>query len=172
MSPNTLGIRDYRAGDADITLALFQRTVREVAARDYTPAQIEAWVGGMDRTLWAITLARQSTWLAMIDDAPAGFASLNEHGHLDMLFVSPDHQRRGVASALLSVVEQAVRQRGIKRVTTEASLTGRPFFKARGFDVVKAQEMKRRGEVLKNFRMEKRLKAGEPGAGPARTDQI
>lgn len=157
MAPDTLGIRDYRAGDAEITLALFRRAVREVAARDYTPAQIEAWAGGIDRTLWDITLARQSTWLAMIDDAPAGFASFNEHGHLDMLFVSPDHQRRGVASALLNVVEQAAQRRGITRVTTEASLTGRPFFEVRGFDVVTRQTMKRCGEVLKNFRMEKVL---------------
>ncbi|REC95568.1 GNAT family N-acetyltransferase [Kushneria indalinina] len=157
MATDTLGIRDYRADDADITLALFQRAVREVAARDYTPAQLEAWAGGIDRTLWAITLARQSTWLAMIDDTPAGFASLTDRGHLDMLFVSPDYQRRGVASALLSVVEQAAQRRGITRVTTEASLAGRPFFEARGFNVVTKQTMKRRGEVLKNFWMEKVL---------------
>ncbi|MFC0337142.1 Acetyltransferase, GNAT family [Kushneria avicenniae] len=150
-------IRDYHAGDADTTLALFQRAVREVASRDYTPADIEAWAGHIDPGVWANSLERQFTWLAMLDDTPAGFASLNDHGHLDMLFVSPDHQRCGVASALLMTAEQAVRQRGMHQLTTEASLTARPFFEAQGFEVMKAQAIERRGQVLRNFWMEKRL---------------
>lgn len=125
-----LSIRDYRAGDADSTLALFQRAVREVAARDYNPAQLEAWAGHIDRNVWTNSLERQFTWIVTRGDTPAGFASLTDHGHLDMLFVSPEHQRCGVASRLLSTAEQAARQRGIIRLTTEASLTALPFFKA------------------------------------------
>ncbi|SPJ33784.1 GNAT family N-acetyltransferase [Kushneria phyllosphaerae] len=172
MAATAFCIRDYRTGDADTTLTIFQRAVREVAARDYTPAEIEAWAGHIDRNVWANSLERQFTWIATRGNTPAGFASLTDYGHLDMLFVSPDHQRRGVASALLMTAEQAVRQRGMNRMTTEASLTALPFFKARGFEVVRAQEMKRCGEVLRNFRMEKYLKAVEPGVRPARTGQI
>lgn len=160
MSAGALSMRPCTARDADITLALFQRSIREVASRDYTPAQIEAWAGHMDRRVWANSLERQCTWVAMLDDTPAGFASLTDRGHLDMLFVSPAHQRRGVASALLNTVEQSVRRRGITRITTEASLTARPFFEARGFKAVIAQEMKRRGQVLRNFWMEKGMKEG------------
>ncbi len=159
-----ISLRRYTMDDADITLALFQRAVREVASRDYTPAQIEAWAGHIDRRVWGNNLERQSTWVAMRENTLAGFASLNDHGHLDMLFVSPDHQRRGVARALLMTAEQAAWQRGMDRMTTEASLTALPFFKARGFEVVKAQEIERRGQVLKNFRMEKALH----GTGSAR----
>lgn len=150
-------IRDYRTGDADTTLTIFQRAVREVAAQDYTPAQIEAWAAHIDRNVWANSLERQLTWIVTRRNAPAGFASLNDHGHLDMMFVSPEHQRRGGASTLLITAEQAVRQRGMNRMTTEASLTALPFFKAQGFEVVKTQEIERRGQVLKNFRMEKHL---------------
>lgn len=162
MPGNALGIRDYRPRDADSTLALFQRAVREVAARDYTPAQLEAWAGDMDQRVWAHSLERQCTWVAMWGSTLAGFASLNDHGHIDMMFVSPEHQRRGVASTLLMTAEQAVRQRGMNRMTTEASLTALPFFKARGFEVVKAQEIERRGQVLRNFRMQKCLKKIKP----------
>lgn len=48
MPTNALGIRHYRAGDVDIALAFFQRSVLEVASRDYTPVQIEAWTGDID----------------------------------------------------------------------------------------------------------------------------
>ncbi|GHC15525.1 acetyltransferase [Kushneria pakistanensis] len=151
------GRRDYTPRDVDSTLTIFQRAVFEVASRDYTPAQLEAWADGMDRTTWAAMLERQSTWIAMANDTPAGFASLTDKGHLDMLFVRPDYQRCGVASTLLAMAEQTAQQRGIKRITTEASVTALPFFKARGFDVVTAQAMKRRGQVLRNFWMEKAL---------------
>ncbi|ART62275.1 GNAT family N-acetyltransferase [Kushneria marisflavi] len=157
-------IRDYRTGDADTTLTIFQRAVREVASQDYTPAEIEAWAGHIDRNVWANSLERQFTRIATRGDTPAGFASLTDHGHLDMLFVSPEHQRCGVASRLLSTAEQAARQRGIIRLTTEASLNALPFFQAQGFEIVKAQEIERRGQILRNYRMEKALHpAGNAG---------
>lgn len=40
MPINALGIRHYLTDDADSRLVLFQRSVFEVASRDYTPAQI------------------------------------------------------------------------------------------------------------------------------------
>ncbi|WP_227875790.1 GNAT family N-acetyltransferase [Kushneria konosiri] len=157
MAATDFCIRDYRTADADITLTIFQRAVREVASQNYTPAELEAWAGHIDRHVWANSLERQFTWVAMQESLPAGFASLTEGGHLDMLFVSPDHQRCGVASALLMTAEQAVRQRGMNRMTTEASLTALPFFEAQGFEIVKAQAIERRGQVLRNYRMEKAL---------------
>lgn len=165
-------LRRWTPDDADIALTLFQRAVYEVASRHYTRAQLDAWAGGIDPAVWAHSLSRQCTWLAILDDTPAGFASLNNLGHLEMLFVSPDYQRCGVARALLTTAEDTARQRGLRRMTTDASLTARPFFEAQGFEVVKAQEIERRGERLKNFAMGKRLKGIEPGENPARAGQI
>lgn len=165
-------LRHWTPDDADITLTLFRRAVYEVASRHYTRAQLDAWACGIDPAAWAQSLSRQSTWLAILDDTPAGFASLNDRGHLEMLFVSPDHQRCGVARALLITAEDTARQRGLQRMTTDASLTARPFFEAQGFEIIRAQEIERRGERLKNVAMEKRLKGIEPGENPARTGQI
>lgn len=99
----------------------------------------------------------------MLDETPAGFADLTDKGYLDRLFVSPNHQRCGMSSALLAMVEQTVQQQGMTRLNTDASLTALPFFTARVFEVVTAQTMKRRGEVLKNFWMKKELKGERPG---------
>ena len=41
--------------------------------------------------------------------------------------------------------------------TTHASITARPFFEARGYRVVRPQQVERRGQVLTNFVMEKEL---------------
>ncbi|SPJ33781.1 hypothetical protein KSP9073_01802 [Kushneria phyllosphaerae] len=40
MPTDTLGIRDYRADDADRTLTILQRTVYEVVSRNHFPGRL------------------------------------------------------------------------------------------------------------------------------------
>lgn len=65
------------------------------------------------------------------------------------------------------------RERGLALTTTEASLTARPFFQSRGLFAVTAQEMLKRGQTLRNFRMEKLLadigQPPNPGDGMRKT---
>jgi putative acetyltransferase len=152
-----LAIRSYVPHDADATIDIFLRSVREVASRDYTPAQVTAWAQVEDRDAWARRRASRPTWIATCDGAPVGFSDLEADGHLDMMFVHPQFQGRGVASLLLATVERTAKAQAIPLITTEASVTARPFFLSRGFGVVAAQEVWRRGEAFRNFRMEKRL---------------
>jgi putative acetyltransferase len=157
-SGDTITIRDYRADDVDAVIDLFTRAVREVAIRDYTASQVRAWAPDVpDRATWATRRASRPTFIAEIGGAMAGFADLEPDGHVDMLFVHPDRQGLGVASALLAHVEERARAAGLDRLTTDASLTGRPFFARRGFAVVTEQQVPKRGEILTNFRMVKRL---------------
>jgi putative acetyltransferase len=65
----------------------------------------------------------------------------------------------GVASALLGAVEASARAQGLPEIFTEASLTARPFFEQRGFSVLAAQLVEKRGQILKNFRMKKILRS-------------
>lgn len=132
------------------------RSVREGAARDYAPAQIDAWAR-VDRDVWSVKRSSHPTWVAMIGASIVGFADLESDGHLDMMFVHPSHQGAGVASALLVQIEASAHERGIARLHTEASITARPFFERRGFQVSAQQEVSVRGERLTNFRMEKTL---------------
>ena len=73
-------------------------------------------------------------------------------GYLDRLYVHRDHQGRGIATALCDSLEAGC---GVPCFTTHASLTARPFFERRGYRVVRAQQVERRGVLLPNFVMEK-----------------
>ena len=86
-----------------------------------------------------------------------GFIELEGASHLDMMYVHPAHQRRGVASALLRQLESAARELGAQRLHTEASLTARPFFERRGFLLIAEQTVTLRGQPFVNFRMAKSL---------------
>lgn len=150
-------IKAYEPGDAQTTIDIFLRAIREVASKDYSPAQIAAWAKVDEPEVWAQYRASRPTWLAMDDGVPVGFTDLKPDGCLDMMFVDPDRQGRGIASLLLTTVEKAAREQGLQRIFTEASLTARPFFERRGFVIVAAQQVEKRGQTLANFRMEKAL---------------
>jgi putative acetyltransferase len=151
-------VRPYASSDLEAIIAVFTNAVRHIAARDYTPEQIEAWAPRhVDRAHWERRCAHRSTWVAEIGGRIAGFAILEPGGHLDMLYVHSDHARRGVASALLRRVEAVARAQGLEWLRTEASVTARPFFERRGFRVVAPQLVTLRGQTFVNDRMAKRI---------------
>lgn len=152
-----LTVRSYTPHDAEATIEIFLRAIRDVASKDYNPAQIDAWVQVENREGWARRRASRPTWIAIVDGTSAGFSDLEPNGYLDMMFVHPHYQGMGVASLLLRTVEVAAHDQALPCIRTEASLTARPFFERRGFEVVAPQEVQKRSQVLKNFRMEKRL---------------
>jgi putative acetyltransferase len=78
---------------------------------------------------------------------------MEPEGYLDMLYVHPEFQRCGVASALVHCAETSARARGVTTLSTEASLTARPFFERHGFHLVATQTVVRRGQPMRNFRM-------------------
>jgi putative acetyltransferase len=150
-----ISVRRYLPSDADATLDIFLRAIREVAAKDYTKAQIDAWARIDDPKGWAARRGSRPAWIAELQSKPIGFTDLVPDGYLDMLFVHPEYQGMGVASALLAQVENKARDLGLHRIHTEASITALPFFERRGFRVVNSQTVEKRGEMLQNFLMEK-----------------
>ncbi|MDB5555681.1 MAG: yafP [Rhizobium sp.] len=153
-STDVIGLRRYVTTDLDGVIEVFQRAIREVACRDYDPAQVAAW-SEVDRDDWEPWRLTRPTWVAVRDEKIIGFSDLEVDGHLDMMFVHPEHQGIGVASMLLVTVEEAAWQQRLFRIFTEASITARPFFEKRGFIVDSQQQVTKDGETLTSFRMSK-----------------
>ena len=153
-----MNIRLYRPADLDAVMDLFRESVRRVAIRDYSQAQVEAWAPDRpDRERWAERRASRPTWVAEIDGTIAGFTDLEPDGHVDMMYVHPDHQGKGIATGLLKTVESEAARLGLGRLYTEASITAKPFFERKGFHVIAPQTVSLRGMDFLNYRMEKRL---------------
>ncbi|MGF1472445.1 MAG: GNAT family N-acetyltransferase [Rubrobacteraceae bacterium] len=151
-------IRRYREADASEIVRLFYETVRSVNLADYSREQVEAWAPEVpDADAWHRRMASRETLVAEKDGAVAGFAELEEDGHLDTFYIRGDAVGRGVGRSLYRAVEQQARRRGIGRISTEASVTAHPFFLRQGFHTVREQVVWRRGVGLTNFVMEKPL---------------
>lgn len=141
-------LRPYRSEDCPVLAALFYDTVHTVNARDYTPEQLDAWADGqVDLAAWDASFLAHTTLVAEAEGIIVGFADLADDGYLDRLYVHKDWQGRGVATALCDALPGAK--------LTHASLTARPFFEKRGWQVVKEQQVERRGVLLTNFVMKR-----------------
>ncbi|WP_188509359.1 GNAT family N-acetyltransferase [Conyzicola nivalis] len=158
MAEHELHLRRYVPTDAAATLRCFQRAVRGTASRDYDPEQIESWApGDVDLDAWGRRRASAETWVAERDGEPVGFTDVDDDGYIDMMFVDPDAARTGVASALLQRIVDLANARGCAELSTNASITARPFFERHGFQIVAEQRVERRGSVLTNYRMRRPL---------------
>lgn len=141
-------LRPYRPSDCPVLARLFYQTVHTVCARDYAPAQLDAWADGRpDLAAWDASFRAHTTLVAEWDGVIVGFADLADGGYLDRLYVHRDYQGRGIATALCDALTGAR--------LTHASLTARPFFECRGWRAVRRQQVERRGVLLTNFVMER-----------------
>lgn len=146
-------IRSYMPSDCPAVAALFYTTVHTVNAKDYTPDEMEAWAPGTpDLEVWNRLFLEHHTVVAVIDGIIVGFGDMDRTGYLDHLYVHHAYQGRGIATALCDRLEEHVLA---ARFVTHASITAKPFFEKRGYCVIKAQRVERRGVFLKNYVMEK-----------------
>lgn len=151
-------IRPRMDDDTAALVEIFRRSIRDVASQHYRPAQIEAWVRLADETdVWHQRMRSRLVWVAEVDGKPVGFIQFEPPNHIDLTYVHPDHQRRGVASALLAKIESDARANGVRALIVEASITSRPFFAARGFEIITPQIVTARGQDFLNYRMRKVL---------------
>ena len=151
--------RSVCAEDLPAIMQLFRDTVFRIAIRDYTPAQCEAWTSGaQDPLIWGQRFLTSWSIVLVENDTLLGFANLLQQPMLDCFYVSADHQSQGIGSRLLTVIEDHARQRGDTLLESNISITARPFFEKRGWQVVRENRIQRNDQLLINFRMRKPLK--------------
>lgn len=152
-------LRTAQQADALELQRLFQETVLHINKRDYSQAEVEDWAScgndlsrmkEMIRTHYFIIAIRQQSQIV-------GFSSITRQGYLHFLFVHKDFQGKGIATTLLNEIERHAIATGMTRITSEVSLTTRPFFEKRGYIVEKEQKRKAHLLSLTNFRMSKEL---------------
>ncbi len=151
-------IRLFEKKDAVKIAQLFHETVREINIRDYSKAQVQAWApDNIHFRDWEHRYSNRFTYVADDKGTIAGFGELEPNGHIDSFYCHKDYQRRGVGSQIYQAIEAKALELGLNHLTTEASITAKPFFQRMGFSVIKEQEVSCRGEIFINYVMEKWL---------------
>lgn len=136
---------------------LFQDTVLTINRQDYLPEEVADWaLCGAEISHFEEIIKNQYVLVAQDSrTAIVGFASITPSGYLHSMFVHKDCQNRGIATRLLHEIERYAEDMGIKRITSEVSITARPFFESKGFVVEACQRRKAKHLYLTNYRMAK-----------------
>lgn len=138
---------------------LFRNTVLNVNIRDYTEEEVNDWASCMEDENVVKELLDANCFIAAIDGNSKiiGFSSMNEEGYMHSMFVHKDWQGRGVATQLLSEVENKAREYGVSVITSDVSLTARTFFERNGYEVIRIQRQRANRLEMANFLMKKAL---------------
>lgn len=153
-----LKIRSYTAADFEEVVNIFTTSVHQLAFEHYDDRQRLAWAPlPPDIKYWTKRLNNVQTLVAEENGELLGFVSYEADGHIDLLFTSPKHARKGVATALYQEVESVLTNNGVKKLFTEASLVALPFFERKGFTIEGEEIVKRVGAELRRFGMSKVL---------------
>jgi putative acetyltransferase len=102
---------------------------------------------------WAKRLRTGGVFVADLNGTVAGFVRVEDNGCVDLLYVHPNHERRGVGRELLDVACSWAINHGARRLESEVSIAARPLFEAMGFPVEREQFVESRGVQFLNFRM-------------------
>ena len=149
---------DYDPSMLDEIMNLFYDSVHSVASKDYNPQQLDRWAPAKaDVTSWTQRLNNNLCKVAVLNNVIVGFAELTDEGHVDTMYVHKDHQRKGVADRLLHQLLTVAADRNYVVVTTEASITAKPFFEKNGFRVTRVKTKLYNGKDFINYKMLKEL---------------
>ncbi|WP_217588126.1 GNAT family N-acetyltransferase [Lentibacillus saliphilus] len=147
--------------DIEAIVSLFYETIHFVNAKDYSQVELNAWAPKTEKVSkikeWTASLTENISFVANMNDTVVGFCDMTQAGYLDRLYVHKDFQGQGIATALVERLEGEARTLNLTSITTYASITAQPFFKAKGFTMVHAQTVERQGVNLTNYKMIKHI---------------
>ncbi|CUP87855.1 GNAT family N-acetyltransferase [Clostridium baratii] len=153
-----MNVRMYRSEDCKEIVELFYNTVHSINAKDYNEAQLDAWAPkDIDISKWDKSLLEHYSIVIEDNNIIIGFGDLDINGYFDRLYVHKDYQGAYVATIIVKEIEKYAQENKIKVITTHSSITAKPFFEKQGYKVIKEQVVERKGQILKNFIMEKTL---------------
>lgn len=149
---------DAKIEDMQDIFAVFKASIDTICKDCYSEKQRTAWKKSVtNEERWKQRI--QKDYFITIRDRNnlLGFGSLQEN-YIDLLYVHPLYVRNGIASRIFKILKDHVLLNEYKTIKTNASFAALPFFKAKGFSVIKEQHVHINGEELTNFEMIIKLK--------------
>ena len=120
--------------DCDDIYRVHVAAVRGLPAGTQGKAGIESFLATREPAVYAQEMRDELLVVAEEDGEVIGWGAFNaEKTEITNVFVHPDHHRRGVGSAIISVLEDAARTAGLEWVQLQATGTAIDFYLATGY---------------------------------------
>ena len=137
---------------------IYTETIQEICIEDYSQQQIDEWkTTAKNAARWDNVLKNQLVIIAEKNNKMVGFGTLRDGNYIDFFYIHKNFQRQGIAENILLQLETQAKKSGNFHLTSDVSITARPFFEKKGFLTLKEQINVRNGVELINYKMEKTL---------------
>ena len=135
-------IRIAQQSDSAELRDLYKNTVLVVNRRDYSQDEVEDWASCGDDLSNIEEMIKTHYFIVAVNQLSqiVGFSSITPQGYLYSMFIHADFQGKGIATMLLEEIERYAITKGIIQITSEVSLTARPFFEKQKYVVKKEQK--------------------------------
>ncbi len=154
----TFPLRPFLPTDTIALADILREAVYDLASEDYDEDQRVAWMSTVnDEDAFGQRLASQLTLVALDAGEPAGFISLRDNAHIDMIYVLPGFAREGAGTDLIEAIMKIAAARGAETLTADVSDNAKPFFEAFDFVPEKRNMVMIDEEYLGNTTMRKAL---------------
>lgn len=138
-------IRRAIHSDAERIIESHERSVREICSRDYSVAQIDAWLSRkLKANHFCDSIDRDFIWVVEINNCVKGYGHLalmsETSGEIMGLYFCPEASGLGAGNELISLMKQVALQNGIKEIGLHSTLTAKAFYSSHGFKQVGEEE--------------------------------
>ena len=158
-------VRPYRDDDAEALAGILVAAITRIGPAAYSAEQVAAWSArhpGAAQYRQRAAAGNVIFVAADPADLPVAYLLMEPDGHVDHLYIHPDHTRCGLATQLLAAAETHARREVFSRLYTEASDLARPVFARAGYAATKKREFaiahEGRDVPIHNWAMEKTLR--------------
>ena len=137
---------------------LYAETIQAICIDDYNQQQIDVWKAtAQNAERWRNVVHEQLAIVAEKNRKVIGFGTLKDGNYIDFFYVHKDFQGQGIACKILSQLETQAIKSGNFNLTSDVSITAKPFFEKKGFLVIREQRNFKKGVELINYKMSKTL---------------
>lgn len=125
-------IRAFKPDDAEAVSTLIRHTMATSNSADYPLERLQPLMDYFSPEKVLHLSKERICLVAEIDGQVIGTVAL-EGAELCTFFIHPEFQGKGIGSQLLTAIERAAIEAGLRAIHTDASLTGAPFYEKRGY---------------------------------------
>lgn len=126
-------IRPYQASDAQPVSEIIRTTMRRSNAADYPADRLQLLIDYFSPEKVQQINEDRVCLVAEIDGEVIATGAV-EADKLVTFFVQPEHQGKGIGTALLLELERMAFARGLGELRVDASLTGASFYERHGYE--------------------------------------
>ena len=151
---------------------IYHDAVRGIAHPRYTDEQLRAWsLKPRSNKHWHYRLSRSQAWLALSKPLSSqsgkppvcvGFINIetrfSSRGYIDSLYIAPQYQGQGIATALYQLVENFALEQGIETLSVDASYLSKSLFEQQGFVLQQRSYQSKCGQFIPGFYLTKALR--------------